>query len=87
MYGKGRRLLMVGAVLSVLVAAGTQAVHGQQPAGYALVTVRSGDSLWSIAAERYPQSDPRQEVGEIMRLNHLADAVVYPGEELKVPAA
>jgi LysM repeat protein len=62
------------------------AAHGFAPAGYDTVTVGVGDTLWSIAAQRYPGDDTRARVDEIERANALKSPVVYPGQELRVPA-
>jgi LysM repeat protein len=48
------------------------------------VTVRSGDTLWSIAARVAPDRDPRAVVDDLQRLNHLTDAGLVPGEVLRV---
>jgi hypothetical protein len=42
--------------------------------------------LWTIAAQRYPGDDTRARVDEIERENGLKSPVVYPGQELRVPA-
>ncbi|MEF8846876.1 MAG: septal ring lytic transglycosylase RlpA family protein [Candidatus Paceibacterota bacterium] len=42
------------------------------------VTVRSGATLWSIA------QDFNMSVSELMGINDLEDATIYPGQELKV---
>ena len=82
-----RRLVMGAAVFTLTVIFMAQAVHGQAPAGYQSVTVRPGDTVWSIAAARYPGADTRAKVDEILKANHLGAPTVYPGEQLKVPAA
>jgi Tfp pilus assembly protein FimV len=81
-----RRVAIAGAVFVFTMFAMAKAVHGEQPAGYRLVTVQPGDTVWAIAAERYPRSDTRQKVEEILQANGLSDAVLRPGQELKVPA-
>ena len=43
-------------------------------------TVRSGDTLWSIAARHYPNSDPREAVYRIEQANHLGQAGLVAGE-------
>jgi nucleoid-associated protein YgaU len=50
------------------------------------VTVRAGDSVWTIAAQRYPGADTRDKVGEILAANGLHDPLVRPGQQLRVPA-
>jgi nucleoid-associated protein YgaU len=46
--------------------------------------VRPGDTLWSIAAARYP-GDPRDGIWRIERTNDLAGAAISPGETLVLP--
>jgi LysM repeat protein len=48
-------------------------------------TVRSGDTLWSIASSRYG-GDPRAAVWEIQQRNHLDGGVLVPGTVLRLPA-
>ena len=48
-------------------------------------TVRSGDTLWSIAARHYPNSDPRQAVYNIEHANHLGQAGLVAGERILLP--
>lgn len=48
-------------------------------------TVRSGDTLWSIAARQYPHSDPRQAVYQIEQTNHLGQAGLVAGERILLP--
>lgn len=47
------------------------------------VTVEPGDSLWSIAGRVAPQRDPRAEVADLQRLNHLGGAALFPGQVLR----
>ena len=49
------------------------------------VTVLPGDSLWSIAGEIAPASDPRDVVDAIIRLNLLGDGTIFAGQELAIP--
>jgi LysM repeat protein len=46
--------------------------------------VRSGDTLWSIAAARYA-GDTREGVWKIERLNGLRGSAIRPGQRLLVP--
>ena len=48
-------------------------------------TVRSGDTLWSIASSRYG-GDPRAAVWEIQHRNHLDGGLLVPGTVLRLPA-
>ncbi|BBL78284.1 hypothetical protein RxyAA322_01380 [Rubrobacter xylanophilus] len=48
--------------------------------------VRPGDTLWSIAAERYPpHTDPRIVVEKIREENGLRGYGIRPGEPLRLP--
>jgi nucleoid-associated protein YgaU len=80
-----RALLVLGALL-FLSAACARAAWGSTPAAYDTVTVHAGDSVWTIAAQRYPAADTRDKVGEIMSANGLHDPTLLPGQHLKVPA-
>lgn len=73
-------------VAGVVVVAMTQIALGGQRPQYSTATVQAGQSLWSIAAAHYPQTDPRQSVLAIQQANHLAGGRVYPGEVLRLPA-
>ncbi|WP_240690201.1 LysM peptidoglycan-binding domain-containing protein [Arthrobacter sp. PAMC25564] len=50
------------------------------------VTVQSGESLWAIAAAVAPGRDPRDVVADIVQLNNLDAARVFPGQRLFVPS-
>ncbi|MEO6885418.1 MAG: LysM peptidoglycan-binding domain-containing protein [Jatrophihabitantaceae bacterium] len=49
----------------------------------AVVTVQSGDTLWSIATQVAPNRDPRAEVADLQRLNHLGSVSVSVGQSLR----
>ncbi len=49
------------------------------------VTVLPGESLWSIATQYEPASDPRGVIQEIIDLNALSGTSVQPGEHLWLP--
>ena len=49
------------------------------------VTVQPGESLWQLAGEIAPASDPRDVVSDIVQLNQLGSAEVQPGQSLAVP--
>ena len=88
-------------VLLFLSFAGARAAWGATPTAYSTVTVRSGDTVWSIAAARYPGADTREKVGEILAAervedhetweilaaNDLHDALLRPGQHLRVPSS
>ena len=79
MFGKLITLLCIAAL------AVGYAAHGSSGAGpKRTYVVRSGDTLWSIAAHAYA-GDPREGVWEIQQRNHLASATISPGEKLFLP--
>ena len=49
--------------------------------------VQPGDTLWSIAQRVAPESDPRQIVDQLRRLNHLKSSAVSVGQDLVLPRA
>jgi LysM repeat protein len=48
--------------------------------------VRSGDTLWSIAARLSVGSDPRPLIEAIERVDRVGAADIVPGERLVIPA-
>ena len=84
---RGRRAIatlvlgLAGALLWLAAhSAPAPAATGRAPA---MVTVRSGDTLWSIAARVAPQTDPRAEVDALLRLNDLRGPALVPGQVLR----
>ncbi|OEG00166.1 hypothetical protein BHF71_06065 [Vulcanibacillus modesticaldus] len=53
---------------------------------YVPVTVKKGDSIWSIAKRYYDgESDFRELIYNIRKLNKLDQAIIYPGQVLLIP--
>ena len=78
----GRILVVLGILMIVFM----KAAYGGGRTGTESITVQPGETVWSIAASRYPDDDPRGRVGEIVQLNHLGNAPIFAGERLSVPA-
>lgn len=76
----GTVALLAASMLLARVAAG-----GTEPVGS--VVVQPGDTLWSIAAARYPGQDTRERVDAIEHLNGLSGPVIVAGETLQLPPA
>ncbi|MBE7056307.1 MAG: LysM peptidoglycan-binding domain-containing protein [Ruminococcaceae bacterium] len=53
---------------------------------YAPVAVESGDSLWSLACEYYPNMNIRTAISQIKEINGLTDSTIYEGDILMLPA-
>lgn len=84
--GRWARLAMtltVAAAAAVAVALWL-ATPGTAPA-VELVTVQSGDTLWSIAVEHLPGADPGTVVDELAALNGLDGGPLRIGSTLQVP--
>ena len=47
--------------------------------------VQAGDTLWSIAVQRFP-GDPREGVWELRQRNDLDSATIVPGQVLVLPS-
>ena len=76
---------------AVLLAIGTlslglaKVAEGGAAGPYEALTVEPGDTLWSIAADRYPGGDVRAKVFQIEAANHLNGPAIRAGETLQVP--
>jgi len=54
---------------------------------YKVISVREGDSLWKIAIRYHEQAgmELTECVDEMIVMNELDGAIIYPGQNLKVP--
>ncbi|WP_369047063.1 LysM peptidoglycan-binding domain-containing protein [Sinomonas sp. P10A9] len=76
-------LLVAWAGFAAPARAGSEHLVG--PGTAVTVTVQPGDSLWTIAADRVPDQDPRVTISQIRELNGLRGSRVLPGEQIMVP--
>jgi LysM repeat protein len=61
-------------------------LHAAKPVTFTTVTVKSGDSLWTIASKRTSvDGDVQSMVDEIVAVNHLDGAALNPGQRLRIP--
>jgi predicted metal-binding membrane protein len=72
---------LASAVLFTTASRAEQAPAGPPPT----VVVRSGDTLWDIAARTAPQRDGQKAVEELRRLNGLSGYGVDAGDVLILP--
>lgn len=73
------------ALVSGALYVGAWADAEQRPISY---TVAPGDTLWSIATDRYPASeDPRLAIEAIRQVNEIKDHQIHPGQRLELPPA
>jgi hypothetical protein len=82
--------VLVLAVLSLVISASAQATNHPVPSSgtqhsLAQVTVRPGQSLWSVAEAADPGADTRVVIQQIIELNGLTGDVVFAGQRLWVP--
>ena len=57
-----------------------------QKVEFKYVTVQAGQTLWSLADELAPNSDPRDWIADVVNLNGLSSVDVQPGLRLALPA-
>ena len=83
-----RRRAVTVVLIGLLVLGGLRFAAPSSGAGSPQAyVVQPGDTLWSIAAQRY-DGDPRAAIHAIREANDLhAAETVWPGEELRLPAA
>jgi nucleoid-associated protein YgaU len=87
-----RRIRPAGRLVAVMLLALSVSLglalvaHGGAAAQDATVVVQPGDTLWSIAVQRYPSDDVRARVGDIERANGLESPVIEAGEILRLPS-
>ena len=86
-FGTLATLLVIGVLAVVATFSGAQAVASAESsaAEFGYVVVQPGDSLWQVASSIDPNSDPRDLVAEIVRLNQLDGSGVLAGQPIAVP--
>ena len=92
---RGRLLtrLAVIASLSILLLSGFAALTGASagptdtaiPTPYVKVSVKPGDTLWSIAESIAPSGDRRSLVADIVEINRLATPELQAGQKIYIP--
>jgi hypothetical protein len=81
-------VLVVGVLLGVAAMFGASGAVASEAAGdaqFGYVVVQPGESLWGVASELDPSSDPRDLIAEIVRLNQLGGSEVQAGQPVAVP--
>ncbi len=79
MFARVVVVVLVAVVLWAVLARDTGAGPPQH-----YYTVRTGDTLWSIAEAKFA-GDPREGVWELQRRNGLDGATIVPGQRLALP--
>lgn len=90
-FGSVGWLVLVGVLTFVVALALIWSAGGSSaapvPTTTTVVQVHQGETLWDVAKQQAPGSQTDAVVAQIMRLNSLSDASVYPGEVLRVPSS
>ncbi len=60
-------------------------VYGYEGRQYETITVKSGDTLWTIAQKYNKSGDIRKLIHAIKKANNLEASSIYAGEQLLVP--
>ena len=76
--------LVAAALVFGINAGGATATSSSTP--LAKITVVNGETLWGVAKQIAPNTDPRDVVSDLMSVNRLDSADIYPGEQLAIPA-
>lgn len=76
------RLGFLAAVLLIAFTVLARTSHGAGPER--AYVVRAGDTLWSVAEERY-EGDTRAAVWRLRERNGLAGSTIHPGQKLVLP--
>ncbi|WP_446664247.1 LysM peptidoglycan-binding domain-containing protein [Flexivirga sp. B27] len=84
---RGRRLLGVLIVVTLLVGAGAAARAWAAPSTPVThtVTVQQGDTLWAIAHRAYPSMETSEAVAKVALANDLNGLNVVAGRQLQLP--
>ena len=52
---------------------------------YETITIRAGDSLWTIALKYSKEDDIRKFIHKIIKANNMESSEIYVGTQLKIP--
>ncbi|NLY18393.1 MAG: LysM peptidoglycan-binding domain-containing protein [Clostridiaceae bacterium] len=72
-------------ILTVLYAGTYTASAGNSPPAYRYISVRPGDTLWEIADKYSGNTDIREYIYKIRKINGLESATIYAGQKLIIP--
>ncbi|MFC4223246.1 LysM peptidoglycan-binding domain-containing protein [Lysinibacter cavernae] len=78
-------MLLVGMCGVFFVSGAAVASSGASDNSFNYVTVNAGESMWSLASDLDPSSDPRDVISDIVSLNQLTSTDIEPGQRLAIP--
>jgi hypothetical protein len=76
--------VVVGVMLFALNGGGATATSSSGE--LELVTVQAGQSLWQLAEEIAPETDPRDVISDILAVNDLETGSIQAGQRIALPA-
>ena len=80
-------VIALGAALAVDLVAFRAAGSTPEHTASRVYVVMAGDTIWAIARrEAGPREDPRPLVDRLIRINHIRDALISPGQRLVLPS-
>ena len=79
-------LSLTALIILMIIWAASTLGNSQKQINYKTITVENGQSLWEIARNNYgPEYDLRKIIYKIKKINKLENAVLHPGQEIKLP--
>lgn len=76
-------LLLLSFIITTPVFAST--IYESKEPAYDTVVVKEGDSLWNILSSYSKNSDIRDYIYEVKKLNKMKDSNIYPGQTILIP--
>ena len=91
---RGRAVLTFLAATPLVIAALVFAINGGGATAslegsdvpFEYVTVEAGQSMWQLAEELAPRSDPRDVIEQLVQFNQLSGSDISAGQQLAIPA-
>ncbi|WP_077367578.1 cell division suppressor protein YneA [Anaerosalibacter sp. Marseille-P3206] len=79
-------IISISLIITIILTSKNKVYSSKYEKKYVEVTIKRGDTLWSIALNNKPENyDTREIVYEIMMANNLEDSNLNPGDVIKVP--
>jgi len=76
---------LVLGIASLSLGGGTATASGEAGVALEYVLVQPGQTLWGLAVELAPASDPREVIDDLIRFNQLGSADLAAGQQLAIP--
>ncbi len=79
-------MITISLIVTTTITSRNKAYSTKYDDRYLEVTIKRGDTLWSIALNNKPDYyDTREIVYEIMIANNMKDSKISPGDVIKIP--